>query len=236
MSVLRTCILCLAFSAVVDAPAVLFGAESFLLRVATFNTALSRDASGEMRRELASGKSTQAALVAEVLRRVRPDVVLLNEFDFDSTGAAADSFQKQYLERGLPQLAPLQFEHRFLAPVNTGVPSGMDLNADGVKDGPEDAFGFGRHAGQYGMLVLSRFPIDATAARTFQTFRWADMPSAEKPMLDGKPYYPEATFGRLRLASKSVWDLPRLASLALSPFWPLACAKHRGSVAKKENP
>jgi hypothetical protein len=52
----------------------------------------------------------------------------------------------------------------------------MDLDNDGtigVRDNAYagDALGFGRFPGQYGMLVLSRFPIDTSRVRTFRTFR-----------------------------------------------------------------
>jgi hypothetical protein len=35
--------------------------------------------------------------------------------------------------------------------------------------------------GQYGMVLLSRFPIDASSIRTFQFFLWKDMPGAGEP-------------------------------------------------------
>jgi hypothetical protein len=59
------------------------------------------------------------------------------------------------------------------------------------------------------MLVLSRFPIDTSSARTFRRFLWRDMPGALRPVNpDGSPYYPDETWNRLRLSSKSHWDLP----------------------------
>ena len=46
-------------------------------------------------------------------------------------------------------------------------------------------------AGQYGMVLLSRFPIDAPAARTFQNFLTKDMPGALLPTdpKTGQPWY-----------------------------------------------
>src|SRR5690606_40393031 len=49
-------------------------------------------------------------------------------FDYDPTGRAADVFQRDYLE--VPQPGggeALRYPYRYLAPVNTGVPSGLDL-------------------------------------------------------------------------------------------------------------
>ena len=198
-----------------------------VLRVATFNTSLYDDG-GALVARLDAGDAN-AAKIAATLQHLRPDVVLLNEFDFDADGRAADLFQRQYLERGQHGQAPLHYAFRFFAPVNTGVPSGLDLDGDGRSDGPGDAWGFGRHPGQYGMLVLSRFPIDVAAARTFQQLRWSAMPDARRPHdpATGAPWYPDAVWSQLRLSSKSHWDLPidtplgRIHLLAAHPTPPV---------------
>ncbi len=179
-------------------------------RVATYNTSLFRDTDGQLIRDLENGDNQQARKIAEVIQRVRPDILLLNEFDYDAAGRAAELFRTKYLAVGQNGCEPIQFEHYFTAPVNTGVPSGRDLSHDGKLGEPNDAFGFGRHPGQYGMLVLSRFPIDRDGVRTFQKFLWRDMP---KPMLPinpktQEPYYDEGDLVILRLSSKSFWDVP----------------------------
>jgi hypothetical protein len=103
----------------------------------------------------------------------------------------------------------IQYRYRFIAPVNTGVPSGFDLNNDGRLGGGNDAFGFGLHPGQYGMLVLSQYPIDSSAVRTFQKFLWKDMPGARVPVkADGSPWYSSTAWNAFRLSSKSHWDVP----------------------------
>ena len=56
------------------------------IRFATFNTSLNRNTAGALQEELAGGNSGQAHKIAEILQRVRPDVVLLNEVDYDSSG------------------------------------------------------------------------------------------------------------------------------------------------------
>jgi endonuclease/exonuclease/phosphatase family metal-dependent hydrolase len=180
------------------------------LRFATFNTSLNDDAAGGLIARLATGDDPRARKVAAIIQRVRPDVVLLNEFDFDPGLQAATRFERDYLGVGQFGETAIAYPYHYLAPVNTGVPSGLDLNGDGRSDGPDDAWGFGRHPGQYGMLVLSRFPIDDAAARTFQRFRWCELPGALAPLdpASGKPFYPDATWSQLRLSSKSHWDLP----------------------------
>ncbi|HPW14060.1 MAG TPA: endonuclease/exonuclease/phosphatase family protein [Thermomonas sp.] len=185
------------------------------LRVATYNTSLFDEDAGGLVARLDFGNA-QARKIAAVLQRVRADIVLLNEFDYDASGQAADLFQRRYLE--VAQAGggePLRYEHRYLAPVNTGVPSGLDLDGNGETDGVgrdrgNDAWGYGLHPGQYGMLVLSRFPIDEAAVRTFQLLRWDAMPGALRPMVPdtGKPFHADAVWTQLRLSSKSHWDVP----------------------------
>ena len=86
----------------------------------------------------------------------------------------------------------------------------MDLDRNGKVAGGNDAFGFGLHPGQYGMLVLSRFPIDAAAVRTFQLLAWKELPGAASPVdpATGAAWYPPEVWARLRLSSKSHWDVP----------------------------
>jgi Endonuclease/Exonuclease/phosphatase family len=182
------------------------------VRFATFNASLNRNAAGQLVADLSTTTNAQAAAVAEIIQRTRPDVVLVNEFDFDEGGVAADLFRTNYLERSQNGAMPIDYPYAFVAPSNTGVPSGFDLNNDGTVGGGDDAFGFGLYPGQFGMAVFSRYPIDERDARTFQMFRWADMPGA---MLPDDPntsapadWYSPAELAVFRLSSKSHWDLP----------------------------
>lgn len=185
------------------------------VRVATYNTSLFAESAGGLIRRLEAG-DPDARKIAAVLQRMRPDIVLLNEFDYDPQGRAADVFQRDYLQ--VPQVEgarALHYPHRYLAPVNTGVPSGLDLNGDGAtggqgRAGGDDAWGYGLHPGQYGMLVLSRHPIDEAGVRTFQRLRWSAMPGARPPLdpTTGRAWYPPQVWTQLRLSSKSHWDVP----------------------------
>jgi len=180
-----------------------------VLRVATYNIALNADAPGGVIERLQRGDA-DARRLAAVIQHVRPDILLLNELDFDEAGRAAELFRMNYLGVGQLRQAPINYPYFFSAPVNTGIDSGLDLDGDGALGGPGDAWGFGRHPGQYGMLVLSRYPIDTSAARTFQTLRWADLPGAVGPLHPdtGTPWYAPKIWAQLRLSSKSHWDLP----------------------------
>ncbi len=185
------------------------------LRIATFNASLNDDAAGGLVARLRAGDAN-ARRIAAVLQRVRPDVVLLNEFDFDAAHAAADLFQQRYLAAAQPGGgAPLHYAYRYLAPVNTGVPSGLDLDGSGAvgragRDRGNDAWGYGLHPGQYGMLVLSRHPIDDAQVRTFQHLKWSAMPDAARPVdpRTGAAFHRDDVWTQLRLSSNSHWDVP----------------------------
>jgi endonuclease/exonuclease/phosphatase family metal-dependent hydrolase len=178
------------------------------IRIASYNIALNDDAPGGVIARLEAGDEA-ARKVAAVIQRVRPDILLINELDYDEALKAAEIFERDYLEVGQFGNEPIRYGYRFATQVNTGEPSGLDLDGDGTSDGPNDAWGFGRHPGQYGMLLLSRYPIDAKRARTFRMLPWSAMPGALRPMNpDGTPFHPDAVWNVLRLSSKSHWDVP----------------------------
>lgn len=182
------------------------------LRVATYNLSLNRAVAGELEADLSTGEDVQARTVAEVIQRVNPDVVLLNEFDYVEGMRAANLFRDNYLEVPQGGAAPVDYPYAFVAPSNTGVPSGFDLNNDGRVGGGDDSFGFGVFAGQYGMVVLSKYPIVTDEVRTFQRFLWKDMPGALLPddpaTTAPADWYTPAELGVMRLSSKSHWDVP----------------------------
>lgn len=180
------------------------------IRVATYNTSLYRDKDGQLVRDLESGTNEQARKLAEVIQRVRPDILFVNEFDYDEAGRAAELFRTKYIGVGQNGLVPIKFDYYYTGPVNTGVQSGRDFGHNGRKGDGDDAFGFGRHPGQYGMLVLSKFPIDRDHVRSFQKFLWRDMPNAMLPVVPRtkKPFYDDDDLAVFRLSSKSFWDMP----------------------------
>lgn len=186
------------------------------LRFATFNVSLNRNNQGDLASDFLDGENAQGRQVAEVIQRVAPDVILLNEFDYDPSDPelAIELFRANYLEVSQNGQEPAEYPYFFIAPSNTGVASGMDLDNDGEVGGPNDAFGFGFHEGQYGMVLLSKFPIAEKHVRTFQEFIWADMPGARLPIdpETGESWYDEDEQQEMRLSSKSHWDVPVLAN------------------------
>lgn len=174
------------------------------VRFATFNASLNRNAAGQLLADLSTTDNVQARAVAEIIQRTSPDVLLVNEFDFYEGGVAAELFRDNYLEVSQNGADPVDYPYYFVAPSNTGIPSGFDLNNNGVVGGPDDAYGFGFFPGQYGMVVYSKYPIDAAAVRTFQHFLWKDMPGNLMPT----DFYSPEEQQILRLSSKSHWDVP----------------------------
>ncbi len=189
------------------------------IRVATFNVALNRPEEGGLIEDLSTPDDAQAKAVAEIIQRTNPDVILLNEFDYDALGRALALFQANYLAVSQNGAAPVQYPYQFQGPVNTGVPSGVDLDRSGAVGGPPgsreyggDAYGYGAFPGQYGMVILSKYPFDSGAARTFQNFLWKDMPAAMLPDAAATPqqndFLSPAALAAFRLSSKSHWDAP----------------------------
>ena len=189
-------------------------------RFATFNASLNRPTAGLLTTHLANPNvddqfRRQAKNVAEVIQRVDADVLLVNEFDplgnVDAPNGPEDLFRENFLEVSQNGAQPIDFPYAFIAPSNTGVASGKDLNnVGGVVTTPgapgygDDAFGFGAFPGQFGMVVFSKHPILYEDVRTFQLFKWKDMPGNLIPT----PFYSPDEVEILRLSSKSHWDVP----------------------------
>jgi hypothetical protein len=187
-------------------------ARAATIRIATFNCSLNRPAEGQLRRDLSTAGDAQARNVAEIIQRVHPDILLLEEFDFDAGGVSLAQFQSNYLTQSQNGAAPVSFGYSFFTESNTGVPSGFDFDKNGKIGGGSDALGFGEFPGQYAMALLSKFPIAAQQARTFRKFLWRDMPEALLPDDASTPaprdWYTAQELAVLPLSSKNHWDLP----------------------------
>ncbi len=138
----------------------------------------------------------------DLIAAARPDVLLLLRFDYDLDGAALAAFAERLAEAGHPMA------HRFALRPNSGWATGLDLDGDGRTGTPDDAQGFGRFAGEGGMAILSRLPVDAAAARDHSDFLWRDLPGALIPERDGRPFPSAEVFDVQRLASTGFWQLP----------------------------
>ena len=182
-------------------------------RFSTFNASLNRNLEGQLTQHLSTPTNQQARNVAETIQRYRPDVLLINEFDYwtEDPQVPVDLFRTNYLQVSQNGAAPIFYPYSYIAASNTGIPSGKDLNNfGGVVTTPlapgygDDSFGFGEFPGKFAMVVYSKYPIDTAAVRTFQLFRWKDMPGNLIPT----PFYSPDEVEILRLSSKSHWDVP----------------------------
>ncbi|MGF1509455.1 MAG: endonuclease/exonuclease/phosphatase family protein [Myxococcota bacterium] len=201
---------CAVFFYVGSAEAFFFGGPQ--LRFASFNASLNRSASGQLIEDLSSPDNEQARAVAQIIQIVRPDVLLINEFDFDEHGVAARLFQENYLSIEQNGAAPIEYPFVYAVPSNTGVASGFDFDNDGEVGGGNDAFGFGFFEGQFAFVIYSKYPIDHRRIRTFQFFRWVDMPGARLPDDPTTPepadWYSPEELDVFRLSSKNHVDVP----------------------------
>ncbi|WP_395341602.1 endonuclease/exonuclease/phosphatase family protein [Ningiella sp. W23] len=132
--------------------------------------------------------------VAAIIQIVRPDVLLLNEFNNDGTGenlSALMGFQKNYLSisqsmnsvDGGDMLEPIIYPFLESYATNTGLPSGMNLaNSDSGYDpiNPNNAYGFGYYHGHYAFALMSKYEIDKSETRTFQGFKRKDLLSGDE--------------------------------------------------------
>ncbi|MFT5295084.1 MAG: alkaline phosphatase [Colwellia sp.] len=190
------------------------------IKVATFN--VSMDATNYLpEHKIGTGvelitalKSNQQQIknIAEIIQRTRPDIILLNEFDYiEDPKQGVELFLQEYLSKSQQSTLPIDYPYYYFAPVNTGVSTPFDLNNDGNTTGNlADAQGFGHFPGHFGMMLLSKYPIDNKNIRTFQNFLWKDMPNAIVPIdpITKEHWYNNQEWQALRLSSKSHWDIP----------------------------
>jgi len=164
------------------------------------------------------GQYDQLKAAAEIIRRIRPDVLVINEIDHDIDALISGSdhslnarrFNDAYLNQGE---RPVNFQFTYAAPCNTGFLAKKDFDNNGKvatdqdqgsRDHGGDCYGWGEYPGQYSMAILSNLPLEQERARTFQKFLWKDLPDNLIPA----EWYSEDEIGIFRLSSKSHWDVP----------------------------
>jgi len=177
-------------------------AAAEVLRVATFNTELSRKGPGLMLRDIAGGRDTQVAAVVSVIASARPDILALQGLDWDHEGRALDALAAQLAAAGW------EMAHIFAAQPNSGRATDLDLDGDRRIGGPGDAQGYGRFTGQGGIAILSRHPIAQAEIQDFSALRWRDLPGATLPESGGHAFPSEAAQAAQRLSSTGHWLVP----------------------------
>lgn len=172
------------------------------VRIATFNTELSRAGPGLLLRDIVRGSDPQVAAVVEVITTVDPDILVLQGLDWDYDDRALSALVKRI------EQSDSRYDHSYSARPNSGLMTAIDLDGDGRTGGPGDAQGFGRFTGQGGIAVLSKHPIDNAAVQDFSHFLWQDLPGAELPTVDGTPFPSAEAWANQRLSSTSHWVVP----------------------------
>ncbi len=199
------------------------------LRVMTYNVEDIRPS------EIADG-SERLHNVGRLIADLAPDILLLNEISLDLNddgtlvGQNGQRFADQFINPHLNAGSNRGLYSAVMVNSNTGVPSGYDLDNDGVivtgveddLTGEErtqreraygnDSFGYGIFPGQYAMALFVREPleIDPDRVQTLQEFKWSELPGALRPEIPEtrESWYSDEEWQNLRLSSKNHWVVP----------------------------
>ena len=172
------------------------------LRIATFGAAFSREGPGLLLRDMLAGDDPQVIAATAIIAESRPDVLLLTEFDFDLENAGLAALADNLRTQGI------DYPYLFAFRPNAGLFTGLDLDGNGKQGEARDAMGYGRFAGDGGLAILSRWPIDTANARDFSELLWRDLPGATLPTQDGQPFPSAEVQAMQRLSSTGHWAVP----------------------------
>ncbi|KAE9632375.1 endonuclease/exonuclease/phosphatase family protein [Parasedimentitalea maritima] len=173
------------------------------LRIASFNTELSRDGPGLLFRDIERGDDPYINAVVQTIASAHPDVLALQGIDWDYEGRALNALQNQLQKHGAyyPYFLALQ--------PNSGLASGLDLDGNNQFAEPRDSQGYGTFTGQDGIAVLSRLPIDHALVQDFSSLLWRDLPGALLPQHPDRTPFPSAQAqAAQRLSNTGHWVVP----------------------------
>lgn len=176
------------------------GSASDRLRLAVYDTELSRKGPGLLLRALDQGGDAQIEAVTKVIVSAHPDILVLLSFDHDHELRALRRFRDTLAGAGAT------FAYVYSSKPNRGLVTWLDMDGDGQVGQARDAQGFGWFPGQSGIAVLSRFPIEEV--RDYSTLLWKDMPGAHLPTRNGHPFPSAQAQGRQRLSTTAHWQVP----------------------------
>ncbi|WP_128724648.1 hypothetical protein [Pseudoalteromonas phenolica] len=109
--------------------------------------------------------------MAEIIQRVRPEVLLLAEFDYVADGSAVKALIKNYLNVSQNGVKGIDYPYFYLAESNTGIVTEFDLNNDGKAGvGGGDAYGFGVFPGQYAWCCYRSIQSSLMKCAPFKSF------------------------------------------------------------------
>lgn len=179
------------------------------IRIATYNTELSRKGPGLLLRDITRGKDEQVRAVADVIATIAPDILLLTNIDYDH-GLQTLGALRDVISGTVPigEKPGVHYPYMFARRPNTGMATGLDMDGDGRLGRARDAQGFGYFAGQGGMAILSRYPIRGDDMVDLSALLWADFPGALRPMKNGALFPSDDAFTAQRLSSTGHWVVP----------------------------
>ncbi|KPP93123.1 MAG: Endonuclease/Exonuclease/phosphatase family [Rhodobacteraceae bacterium HLUCCA08] len=172
------------------------------LRIAVFAAPLSRDGPGLLLRDILRAEDDQIAATVAIIAQVDPDILLLTDVDHDTDLVALTALAEMLNAAGAP------YPHRFALRSNAGMATGLDLDGNGRAGEPRDAQGYGRFAGDGGLALLSRYPVQTDAVRDLSGLLWRDLPGATLPMVDDAPFPSAEAQAVQRLGSTGHWVVP----------------------------
>ena len=162
------------------------------IRIATFAAPFSRDGPGLLLRDLRKNEDAQLTAAMGIIAHTSPDILLLTDFDYDYDAVALSTFAQM-----------LGYPHHFALRPNTGLQTNLDLDGNGRLGEARDAQGYGRFAGDGGMAIVSRFPINAETVADYSAILWKDLPGATLPAM-----ITDAVAGVQRLSTSGHWVVP----------------------------
>lgn len=162
-----------------------------------FHVDFEREGPGLLLRDIESGEDPQIAAAVSIIAESDPDVLLLLGFDYDAENLALAAFAAQLAEAG-----PRYSNYLAFRP-NSGLRTGADIDGDGYWAEPEDSQGYAAFAGQGGMALLSKFPIQIDASEDFSSLLWRDVAGAD---LTG--VMSEEAAAAIRLFGVAAWQVP----------------------------
>ncbi|MEB8388860.1 endonuclease/exonuclease/phosphatase family protein [Rhodobacteraceae bacterium KMM 6894] len=173
------------------------------MRIATYNSELKRDGPGLLLRDIVRGEDPQVAAVVQMIASVQPDILVLQNVDYDLELRALLALRAALADAGV------HYGTVFARRPNTGRATGLDMDGDGRLGEPEDTHGFAAFAGQGGMAVLSRYPVMVEGVQDFTALLWRDIPNALLPIYaDGTPFPDKQAQAALRLGTVAQWAVP----------------------------
>jgi len=152
-------------------------------------------------RDISKGTDDVVA-VAKIIAHIKPDIIALQDFDFDADLRALRAFSKLVHDQG--HTMPYVFAEL----PNSGLRTGMDMDGNGKLGEARDAQGYGRFSGDGGMAIMSRFPILAEQVVSYSDVLWRDLPDANLPFENGRIFPTEDVYDVQRLSTTGHWVVP----------------------------